>query len=157
MNKPPERLKTAVRLWTDVTSSSRCSKGSFRRTRERRGTGSRRRSASSARGEDPNTPPYEFLRSHRPVISDQLVAPGSRPVGLTCVCPAQLLGVLVEGQTVGESQVVSHEDDPIGPVHVRHLDFRPVPVPVRPEQLPGPTGQDALRGRNSGAEKNAVF
>lgn len=53
-------------------------------------------------------------------------------IQLTCVGPAQLLAVLVEGQAIGETQIVFDQDDPICPVHVGHLNFRPVPVPIRP-------------------------
>lgn len=52
---------------------------------------------------------------------------------------------MVKGQAVGKSQVVFHQDSPIRPVHVGHLNFRPVPVPVRPVQAPEQTGRKRVR------------
>lgn len=60
---------------------------------------------------------------------------------LTCVGPAELLAVEVKGQTVGEPQVVFHQDSPICPIHVGHLNFRPVSVPVCPVQPPAGQNQ----------------
>lgn len=51
---------------------------------------------------------------------------------------------MVEGQTVGKSQVVFYKDGPIRPIHVGRLNFRPVPVPVCPVQPPEPTEQTQL-------------
>lgn len=76
---------------------------------------------------------------------------GGGLIRLTCVSPAQLLAVKVKGQTVGKSKVIFHQDGPICPVHVGHFNFRPIPVPVCPVELPearreavSPTG----RGRS---------
>lgn len=54
---------------------------------------------------------------------------------LTCVGPAQLPGLGVIGQSVGQPQAVLHQHRPVGPVHAGALDLRPVSVPVGPVQV----------------------
>ena len=54
----------------------------------------------------------------------------------TCVGPADLLRPRLHEQTVGQPEVVLHEDASLRTVHVAALDARGVAVPVRPEQVP---------------------
>ena len=56
---------------------------------------------------------------------------------VTCIRPAEELGLGVKGQAVGQAQVVLHQDRPLRAVHVGRLDLGSVAVPVRPVQSPG--------------------
>lgn len=53
-----------------------------------------------------------------------------------CISPAQLLVFVVKGQTVGKCQVVFDQNNALRPIHIGHLNFRPVSVPVCPVQPP---------------------
>ena len=53
----------------------------------------------------------------------------------TCIGPADLLRPRLHEQTVGQPEVVLHEDASLRSVHVAALDAWGVAVPVRPEQV----------------------
>lgn len=59
------------------------------------------------------------------------------PPQVTCIHPAELGRVGVEGQPVGQAQVALHEDPPVCAVQVGSFDFGAISVPVRPVKVPG--------------------
>ena len=53
---------------------------------------------------------------------------------VTCIRPAEELGLGVKGQAVGQAQVILHQNRPLRAVHVGRLDLGSVSVPVSPVQ-----------------------
>lgn len=77
-----------------------------------------------------------FGKKETVVTQFQAQEPGPR-LSITCVNPAELRGVGIKGQPVGQAQVVLHKDPPVCAIHVGSFNFGAVSVPICPIKVPG--------------------
>ena len=59
--------------------------------------------------------------------------------------PVSLCMVRIEGQPIGQAQVVLHQDPPVCAIHVGSFNFGVISVPIRPIKIPGAKGNESGR------------
>ena len=77
------------------------------------------------------------------VKNEALFRPRSQAI--TCIHPAKLRRVGIEGQPIGQAQVILHQDPPVCAIHVGSFNFGVISVPICPIKIPG--GKGSERGR----------
>ena len=82
-----------------------------------------------------------LVKKRSPVLTQE---PGLG-LSITCIHPAELRRVGIEGQPIGQAQVILHQDPPVCAIHVGSFNFGVISVPICPIKIPG--GKGSERGR----------